>query len=90
MLYETPEDINPTNDESQVSLFPNPCQDFFSYDSSIPLTSITIYNPLGTILASFYNPGQTIMISELPKGLYYVVFYSDNKIIAIEKLLIID
>jgi hypothetical protein len=90
LLYETYENINPVKKANHVKIYPNPCQDFISYESEIPLTSISIYNPFGTIMGSFDNPNQTIEISELPKGLYYVAFYKNNQIIAVEKLLIID
>lgn len=88
-LHYDPAGINSNKISNKVSLYPNPANDNFTYNCSFPISSISIYDPLGTIMGRFNNPDQTIEIDELPNGLYYVVFYSKCQMLTTEKLLIL-
>jgi hypothetical protein len=55
--------------------------------------TLTIYNSIGQKVKQVNNiSGQTISLSRdnLPSGLYFIRLTEENKIIAVEQLLIID
>jgi len=69
--------------ESEVKIFPNPCNGIFTI-SGLPLDimSVDIYNLLGEIVCSnIKSSNQTkynINISDSPKGIYLVNIYNDK------------
>ena len=74
-----------TKDQSQFSIFPNPCQNTFTVDlkenNSKP-TSIIIRNMQGQEVKSISVNTQSssiIDISELPSGIYFVTILSNEK-----------
>lgn len=83
------------NSIKKISIFPNP------FNSSTTIKTIdhlknatlTIYNSYGTALKQIKNnSGQTISLLRynLPSGLYFIRLADENKIIAVEKLIITD
>ena len=72
-----------TKDQSQFSIYPNPCQNTFTVDlKDSKRTSIIIRNMQGQKLKSItlFNTSNSIIdISELPKGIYFVTILSEEK-----------
>ena len=72
-----------TKDQSQFSIYPNPCQNTFTVDlkdNNSKQTSIIIRNVQGQEVKnlSIINTSN-IDISELPKGIYFVTILSEEK-----------
>ena len=55
-----------------VNLYPNPGDDQFRIDSSLPLANVTLTNLLGRIVKTFPGTQDTFDVSDLPNGVYLV------------------
>ena len=66
--------INDNEDLNNIVISPNPATEVFSLNGNIKNTQVSIYNLQGRVIKSIqnYNEGQTVSISELPKGAYLV------------------
>lgn len=71
--------------DANVSIFPNPTKDYFSIEnnSNRELEEIIVYNTLGEqvlkkVSAIPYNGNETIQLSHLDAGIYYVKIRSGN------------
>jgi hypothetical protein len=81
--------------ENTFSIFPNPFTSSATIQTSGNLSnaSLTIFNAYGQTIKQMKNiSGHTITFSRenLPSGLYFFQLTDENKIIAIEKVLICD
>jgi hypothetical protein len=68
-----------------IKLFPNPASDFinFNIEPVEQVKSIEIYNLMGQLMQSIVNPTTTtLLISEFKKGLYFVNFKLEDKILS--------
>lgn len=63
--------------ESQVSLFPNPTNNYFEIESKETLTKVEIYSIQGQIMKNFTTQNQ-YDISDLSSGVYFVKIKSNN------------
>jgi len=63
-----------TGNHSQVTVFPNPSNNFITIQSSTELGAITIYNALGEIVlqTKSKNTQEQIDVSKLPTGIYTI------------------
>lgn len=87
--------VSPEYVNSKFSIHPNPSSGHSTLQFSQPLSNatLTINNYYGQIVKQLTNlSGQTITLShdDFSTGLYYVRLFVDNKMVAVEKLLIID
>ena len=87
--------VNEYSNNNRFSIFPNPLISETTIETSYDLknASLTIYNAYGQALKQVNNiTGQTLSLSRdnLPSGLYLIRLTEENKIIAEDKLLIID
>lgn len=78
-----------------ISIFPNPFQDTTTIQTNSNLINATLnmYNSYGEIVKQVNNlSGQTICLSRgtLSSGLYFIKLTEENKVIAVEKILITD
>lgn len=77
---------------ANMSIYPNPFNTFTTIktDANFKDATFTIYNFLGQQVRCF--SGQEIVLNrdDLPKGIYFVRLSQDNKIIATDKLIIIN
>ena len=78
-----------------ISIFPNPFQDTTTIQANSNLKNATLnmYNSYGKIVKQVNNlSGQTICLSRgtLSSGLYFIKLTEENKVIAVEKILITD
>ena len=90
LLYETPNVLESKQKEHSIILYPNPGYDIINVENDVPLLAIEIYSVMGNMVVRIDNPSRNISIESLPQGLYSVVFYSNNQIRTVEKLLIIN
>ena len=87
--------VNEINFQRTVSLFPNPFFTQTTLQTDIPLVNatLTIDNCFGQTVKEIKNiNGQTVTFSRdnLASGLYFVRLTEENKIIAVDKLVITD
>ncbi len=80
---------------SPLEIFPNPfsSQTTLKFDAVLKNVIFTIYNSSGQQVKQIKNiSGQTITFhrEDLPNGIYFLQITQDNKIIAMEKLVITD
>jgi hypothetical protein len=83
------------NSDKQMTIYPNP---FISSTTiktidNLKNATLTIYNSYGKALKQIKNiSGKTISLSRynLPSGLYFIRITEENKMIVVEKLIIID
>lgn len=78
-----------------LNIFPNPCSHSTTLQTNVSLTNarLTVYNIYGQAVLQLNDIfGQTIDLSRgnLATGIYYVRLIEGNKIIAVNKLVIID
>jgi hypothetical protein len=78
-----------------ISIFPNPFQDTTTIQANSNLKNATLnmYNSYGKIVKQVNNlSGQTMCLSRgtLSSGLYFIKLTEENKVIAVEKILITD
>ena len=87
--------INENSNKDIFSIFPNP----FIYSTTIQTidnlknATLTIGNLYGQTLKQIHNiSGQTISLSRdnLPNGMYFIRLTEENKIIAVNRLIITD
>ena len=88
-------DIHENSNKNIFSIFPNPFISSTTIQTigNLKNATLTIYNSYGQTLKQVKNiSGQTISLSRdnLPSGLYFIRLTEDNKIIAVEKLIITD
>lgn len=69
-----------TNKEELISISPNPCTDYLSFDSSELLEGISVYERGGKLCFKTGLQEKTINVSHLPSGNYVVEFqFLDGK-----------
>jgi hypothetical protein len=78
-----------------INIYPNPfsMQATLWTDNLFKNANLTVYNSFGQFVKQIKNiSGQTITLyrCNLPSGLYFLYLTEDNKILSIDKLLIID
>jgi Secretion system C-terminal sorting domain len=93
-------DTNPTNIDEQekdisLTISPNPFSRQAALQAATPLknASLAVYNSVGQTVRRMDNlAGQTISFhrDNLPSGLYFILLMQDDKVIATDKLVIID
>jgi hypothetical protein len=88
-------DVNEFNNESTISIFPNPSSSGINVETDKMFTdaTVTLYNSLGQTVKQVKNiSGQTFFVDRenLPSGLYFICVTQNNIILATEKLVITD
>jgi hypothetical protein len=86
---------NENSNKNIFSIFPNPFISSTTIQTigSLKNATLIIYNSYGQTLKQVKNiSGQTVSLSrdKLPSGLYFIRLTEENKIIAVEKLIITD
>ena len=77
ILYESPESL----------IFSNPTSSVFYWDENIEPDEINIYNINGQLLSSVRKPiTNSISLLNFEKGLYYIEFLKEKKIIFAKKV----
>ena len=87
--------VNEVNRQTNIQISPNPFSTQTTLQAAAPLqnASLTTYNSVGQLVKRADNlSGQTIVFhrDNLPSGLYFVRLTEENKIIAVDKLVVTD
>ena len=69
---------NPTYQENNISLYPNPTTDVLHLTNPQSITSVKVYDALGKLVLEQYNSFSLIDISKLSKGLLFIKIETDN------------
>lgn len=74
-------EVNETDNDTEISIYPNPSSGIFTVSSSLSLSSIEVYNVLGEKVYSslITNNQTTINLSQAPKGIYFVRVTAEGK-----------
>jgi len=73
--------------QSKIALYPNPVKNTFNIQSDDEINSVIVYDTTGKKVADFSNKKESLDISHLPNGLYFIeIQNSENKFFT-EKLL---
>jgi len=67
-------------DPDKILIYPNPARDYINIKTASSVYKVEIYNSIGNLLLVTKNM-ETINISHLSKGIYYVKISADNNII---------
>jgi len=62
----------------KVSVYPNPTAYKLNYTSTAPISSIEISNLTGQVVKTVDGANQSVTISELPAGTYFIHFYGND------------
>jgi hypothetical protein len=92
---QIPLGIAENSTENYLSIAPNPFNDATTIQTSgnFSAGTLTIYDVFGQVLSNqVMSSDETITFSRehLPSGIYYVILTAENKVIGIEKLVLID
>lgn len=83
--------LNETFEHSKINIYPNPNNGTFNIYLEDLSTTFEIYNVAGQLIEAsiISNKGvQNVSLPNADKGLYFVRFYNDNKVINTEKVII--
>jgi len=64
-----------------VTAYPNPVVDYLSIQSNHPIEKVELYNQLGVCALIASKVGETINLSALPDGIYYIKIFVNNQVI---------
>ncbi len=68
------------NAESNISIFPNPTQNYFSFSNDEILDSVTIYDVNGRAIKTYQKVSKDLDVSFLEKGVYFIKVYTNSKV----------
>jgi hypothetical protein len=74
--------------KEEITIYPNPAQDFFSLKGDDSVQDIRVFNLLGKLVKTFVSEEDNqFFVGDLPKGTYLVQFIDpENKIIATRRM----
>jgi hypothetical protein len=78
---------SPIIERTNLNIFPNPASDQLFIESNIKELNIDIYNSLGQKVLDLIWQGEKVDISNLKKGVYYLQFSKNEKIIHCKTLI---
>lgn len=67
-----------SNNKAEITIYPNPVKDVLHIQSKIQIVKAEIYDTTGRILISTSLKGNSINVSELPKGHYIIKLFSKD------------
>lgn len=68
------------NDKNTISIYPNPVKDILSIKSPDEVTKVEIYDVAGRVINSMGAKGNSINVSDLPKGNYLFKLFLKDKV----------
>ncbi len=66
---------------TRITIYPNPAKDALFISSNNAVDKVEIYNSLGSLVLSEYRPSNTINISKLTGGIYFINITSNRDVI---------
>ena len=80
--------ISTISDSPEMLIFPNPTSSSFYWDENIALDEINVYNAKGQIVSIVSKPKtNSFSLLNFEKGIYYIVFLKEKKIVLTKKVL---
>lgn len=73
---------------SNISIYPNPANDFISWTNDEKYTTVRIYNSLGQLVLNSPSTANKINTTELNEGFYLMNFYDETNLMKTTKVLI--
>lgn len=71
-----------SNDEIELStlkIYPNPVKKTLIIENYSDISRVEIYNTIGQLMIKIDAPGNTINVSELPAGAYFITIYRNSQ-----------
>ncbi|RXM49694.1 MULTISPECIES: T9SS type A sorting domain-containing protein [unclassified Chryseobacterium] len=68
------------NDKNGMSIYPNPVKDILYIHSAIEVNKAVIYDTTGRVINSIGVKGNTVQVSDLPKGNYLIKLFLKDKV----------
>jgi Leucine-rich repeat (LRR) protein len=74
--------INEKTNISSLSIYPNPVNSQLTIDFEAEIVSITILNVMGKTVKTFVSSSNTIDVSDLTKGIYFLQIETDKALVS--------
>ena len=81
-------DINVIDLLQDIQVFPNPASGSVTVLSSSPYESVEILDLQGRILSRQITKGPSLIIEDIPPGMYIVRLLSRNRLVGVQKLVV--
>ncbi|AZA92646.1 Internalin-J precursor [Chryseobacterium nakagawai] len=70
------------NDKNTISIYPNPVKDILYIQSANEVSKAVIYDATGRVITSMGTKGNSVPVSDLPKGNYLIKLFLQDKVSA--------
>ena len=70
------------NNTFKITLWPNPAESFIQWQSDIAVDQLIVYDSQGRMIISHNANNHIIPITDLKKGVYYLAFITEEKMVA--------
>lgn len=68
------------NDKNAMSIYPNPVKDILYINSTTEVNKVVIYDAAGRVITSMATKGNSVNVSDLPRGNYLIKLFLKDKI----------
>ncbi|WP_347218434.1 T9SS type A sorting domain-containing protein [Chryseobacterium sp.] len=68
------------NDKNTISIYPNPVKDILHIQSANEVSKVVIYDATGRVITSMGTKGNSVPVSDLPKGNYLIKLFLQDKV----------
>jgi len=85
-IYNPSVSINEFNNRKKINLYPNPSSNTITIDIKEDISSITIISITGKLIKTVDKSNNTINVTDLPKGIYFVKLIVDG-VVNVEKFI---
>ena len=80
--------VNDLNQNIDLSIFPNPCNSYFSISTELNVDYVELVGIDGRIVhTQNYTPNDLVEMSHVPAALYIVKMYTDGELVGLKKLI---
>lgn len=79
--HNTTEAVPYSFNETELTVYPNPCVDFINFNTGSRVEDISVYNSNGQLISTEKLINNRINVSQLPAGIYIMRFDADGKTI---------
>ncbi|BAP30333.1 leucine Rich Repeat family protein [Chryseobacterium sp. StRB126] len=68
------------NDKNAMSIYPNPVKDILYINSTTEVNKVVIYDAAGRVITSMATKGNSVNVSDLPRGNYLIKLFLKDKV----------
>ncbi len=87
-LYTTSVGINSKSSNKEISVYPNPSNDFFSINSvNSKINTVQIFNTSGILIHTFTSPQKKYALDNLVSGVYFIRIQTKDKQVIVKQLI---